>query len=132
MIPRLRPKAVYSHYLKPKYRNNLRIHSASKGSGNKIIKKIFSLYRKRLANGSEWLVFHIQLSIKDHWGNNFGMPLELGFYELPQLSKTYSFDPHTKSTTSGPEDIAQHLVNHLSKITKQSTRIHGNRLRTKF
>ena len=54
--------------LKPEYRNNLRIHAASKGSGNKIVKKIFTLYRKRLTNGTEWLIFHISLCNKGSLG----------------------------------------------------------------
>jgi hypothetical protein len=33
------------------------------------------------------------------------MPLELGFIDLPIFSRTYSFDPHTRSTTSGPEEM---------------------------
>ena len=70
--------------LKPEYRNNLRIHAASKGSGNKIVKRIFTLYRKRLTNGTEWLIFHISLATKDHWGNNLSMPLLLGFVDVPR------------------------------------------------
>jgi hypothetical protein len=91
--------------IKPEYRANLRIHAASKGSGKPIVKKIFTLYRKRLANGTEWLIFHISLATKDTWGNTLSMPLLLGFYDLPQFNRTYSFDPYTKRTTSGPEDM---------------------------
>jgi len=92
--------------LKPEFRNNARIRAASRGSGNKIVKRIFSLYRRRLENGSEWLVFHISISTKDRWGNNLSMPLELGFVDLPQISRTYAFNPHTRSTTGdSPEDM---------------------------
>lgn len=92
--------------IKPEYRNNLRIHAASKGSKNKISKKIFTLYRKRLANGTEWLIFHISLATKDHWGNTLTMPLLLGVLDVPQFNRTYSFDPYTKRTTSQAEDMA--------------------------
>jgi hypothetical protein len=91
--------------IKPEFQNNRRIHAASRGSGNKISKKIFTLYRKRLANGSEWLIFHISLATKDHWGNNLEMPLLLGLVDVPIFDRTYSFDPHTRSTTAGPEDM---------------------------
>ena len=91
--------------LKPEYRNNLRIHAASKGSGNKIAKKIFSLYRKRLANGSEWLMFHISIRTRDHWNNPLSMPLELGFVDLTVITKTYSFNPHTRITAGQAEDM---------------------------
>jgi hypothetical protein len=91
--------------IRPEYRNNARIQAASRGSGNKIVKKIFTLYRKRLSNGTEWLIFHISLATKDRWNNTLSMPLLLGFVDVPQFSRTYAFDPHTKSTTGGPEDM---------------------------
>ena len=91
--------------IKPEYRANLRIHAAAKGSGNKISKKIFTLYRKRLSNGSEWLIFHISIATKDHWGNSLMMPLLLGMYDIPTFNRTFSFDPYQKHTTSGPEDM---------------------------
>lgn len=89
----------------PEYRNNAHLRAASKGSGHKIVKKIFQLYRRRLSNGSEWLEFHISLATKDTWGNTLSLPLLLGKYDLPEFDRTYSFDPYQKRTTSGPEDM---------------------------
>ena len=91
--------------MKPEYRANLRLHAASRGSGKKISKKIFSLYRRRLANGSEWLIFHIQLSTKDGWNNSLGMPLELGFVDVPLFDRTYAYNPHTRTTTGEAQDM---------------------------
>ena len=65
------------------YQNNLRIHAASKGSGNKITKKIFTLYRKKLSNGTEWLIFHISLATKDHWGNSLINAAFAWFFDVP-------------------------------------------------
>ena len=91
--------------LKPEYRNNLRIHAASKGLGNKISKKIFYLMRRRFANSKEYHIFHISISTKDHWGNNLSIPLELGFVDLPVITRTYAFNPHSKRTTGSAEDM---------------------------
>ena len=64
------------------------------------------MYRKRLSNGSEWLIFHISLATKDLWGNSLSMPLLLGFYDRPQFNRTYAFNPHTRSTTGdSPEEM---------------------------
>ena len=107
----------------PEYRNNARLQAASKGSGHKISRKIFQLYRKRLANGSEWLIFHITLATKDAWGNILSMPLLLGSYELPIFERTYSFNPYSRKTTGdspedmGPTPSATFINGHDTKYT---------------
>lgn len=90
----------------PEYRNNARLRAAAKGSGHKTTRKIFQLYRKRLSNGTEWLIFHISLATKDTWGNSLTMPLLLGVYDLPQFDRTYSFNPYSRKTTGdNPEEM---------------------------
>ena len=89
----------------PEYRNNLRLHTVAKGSGNKIVRKISNSIERgyRMVLNGCCSIFNS--STKDHWGNSLGIPVLLGKYDLPEFDRTYSFDPCQKRTTSGPEDM---------------------------
>lgn len=83
-------RAEHLHFKEgPSYRNEERIILCSQASGKPIKFKITGLYRRQLADGEEYVIFHLAELTYDYFGNIVTFSKLCGRYELPVFSKVY-------------------------------------------